>query len=86
MLFRPVDKLPNGYKRTKLKEELDSFIATGYKYAEVDTSEYQNYSSARSSIQGAIKRHHLTKSIKVTESTGKVYLINLLIEGESDGK
>lgn len=77
-MFRQVMFIPPKKKKTKLQAELESFLASGFKYAEYDMSEYKNACSCLSSLLRAIKTHQMTESIEVRMAEGKVYLINLL--------
>ena len=76
-MFRQVMFIPPKKKKTKLQAELESFLASGFKYAEYDTSEYKNASSCLSSFRRAINMHQMTESIDVRMAEGKIYLINL---------
>ncbi len=60
-----------------MQAELESFLASGFKYAEYDISEYKNARSCHSSLRQAIKTHQMTESIEARMVYGKVYLINL---------
>ncbi len=67
-----------GYKKTKLQELVDDFIAMGEACAEVNSTEHKSPGSCASSLSAYIRRNGITH-IKVKGINGKVYLFNELV-------
>lgn len=82
MVFKRVECIPGGmsYKRTKLKELYGEFLQTGYKYAEVDVSEYKTPKVAYGVLKHGLVVHAMTKSVRVHLREDKVYFENLQME------
>lgn len=84
MIFRQVNGIPNYgmYNKTKLQQALEEFLQTGYRFAEVDTSEYRTTEIAYTTLRAACKRHGYNMSINIVRRGGKVYFENLRMREE----
>lgn len=83
MMFKKVDYLPQSgrgtYNTTKNQEFLMSFIASGYRFAEVDAREYKNATSCYTTLKKAINTHGMKESVAVYMRGNKVFIENLLL-------
>lgn len=67
------------YKRTKLDEVLDEFLAMNTECVEVADHNYSNEECCYNTLCNAIKRRNMRSTIGVRMCNGKVYLINKVL-------